>query len=375
VNGADQSFTAIFDGSTLNYPNDLPPISTEGWCFVEHNNALLVGGSFADMQSMKGVAQWNIDTWIATPYSVGNALPVVKMFSNNDTLIVSGSFTTPYPGLAMHDGTLWHPMGGMLNGMALDFATYDGSLYACGWFTLSGTTPLNRVARWTGSAWEDVGGGVNAIAYDMEVYNGELYVAGAFSTAGGLSVGGIAKWNGSSWSTLDNGSPLPGSQHIHALAVTSQGLYVGGYFTNLNGMPFQNVAIWNGTNWSDPGGLPDLDQSVYCIVEHLGHIYLGTGHSGLSNNYGLLWRDSGVGMEEPLQQQVFIGPNPVQHTLTVRSPNAPIRTLTLYDAQGRKLRSVTGSNTMPMADLAAGTYVLRTDLEKGVTTHRVVKDE
>lgn len=369
--------SAAYDGSSFSFPNELQS-NNYGTCFVEHNNALLLGGAVSDQQTINGVAQWNGSTWIATPYNVGNALPVAKLFSHGDTLYASGSFATPYPGLAMHDGTQWNPMGAGLNGLAMDFAFFDGSLYACGWMYSSGSTPLNCITRWTGSNWEDVGGGLgggsNNIAYDMEVYNGELYVVGNFSTAGGLLVDGIAKWNGANWSTLGSGSTTPQSEEIRALAVTSQGLYVGGYFASQDGQPFQNIAVWDGTAWSDPGGLPNPSHSVYSIAEYQGHIYLGTYNTSGTMDYGLLWRDSEVGIAEVPPQHVLVGPNPVQNTLTVTSMDAPVRALALYDAQGRLLRTTT-LTTLPMNDLAPGTYVLRTQLEEGVAVHCVVKEE
>ena len=60
------------------------------------------------------------------------------------------------------------------------FATYNGELYAGGYFTSAGGTPANNIAKWNGTNWSSVGTGINGYVYSLCVFNGELYAGGSF---------------------------------------------------------------------------------------------------------------------------------------------------------------------------------------------------
>ncbi len=49
----------------------------------------------------------------------------------------------------------------------------------------------------------------------MTSFNGELYAGGWFTSAGGITSNYIAKWNGSTWTSLGQGV----GRHVNALAV------------------------------------------------------------------------------------------------------------------------------------------------------------
>ena len=135
-------------------------------------------------------------------------------------------------------------------------ASYNGSLYAGGFFYSSGGVPTNNIARWDGANWLPLGQGVwgnpfysNSWVTSMAVYNGELHVAGGFGSAGSVTAKNIAKWNGSTWSAL---APIECGP-VSSLAVFNNDLYVLAYFPTLGPYPEPPIAKWNGSNWSTVG--------------------------------------------------------------------------------------------------------------------------
>lgn len=131
-------------------------------------------------------------------------------------------------------------------------ATYGGSVYIGGSFTVAGMVVAKGIAKWDGRNWSALGSGidagkVNALAVDA---------GGVFTTAGGVTAGNIAKWDGTSWSALGGGLEGP----VSSLTIDGRGnLYAGGFFANLTPPPnpwsssHTGVAKWDGSNWSALG--------------------------------------------------------------------------------------------------------------------------
>jgi len=68
-----------------------------------------------------------------------------------------------------------------------------------------------------------------------------------------------------------------------------------------------------------------------------------------------------------------IHPNPVANTLYVESPNNIVQSINLYDISGKLLKTVSDKNSIDVKDLYSGIYLARITTDKGVETHRIVK--
>lgn len=128
----------------------------------------------------------------------------------------------------------------------------NGTVYACGIFTLAGGV-ANTVylAKWDGAAWTPLGVGLNGAAYCMAVApNGDVYIGGTFTDivgGGGGTYNKIIMWDvsGSTWAAV--GAGLDGD--VDALAIDSVGdVYAGGDFGDLLGGGLANanfIAKWD----------------------------------------------------------------------------------------------------------------------------------
>ena len=82
--------------------------------------------------------------------------------------------------------------GGINGGNVLSLAVYNGELYAGGRFITAGGITVNNIAKWNGTNWSSVGSGIDPGYYNYHnvssliTYNGELYASGYFSIAGGV---------------------------------------------------------------------------------------------------------------------------------------------------------------------------------------------
>lgn len=355
-----------YDGNQFQYLSMPGFIGGGPECYLERqDNTLLLGGGFAgQFGSTFGVAQWDGDlTWEDSPYSVGNPLPVKAMLEYNGQLYVGGHFTDPALRIAVHNGTLYGPVGDGFNQEVNDLIVYNGALYAAGGFTMSGTTSLAHIAKWSGSAWVDVGGGVNNEILDLEVYNGELYASGRFSNAGGAPAFRLAKWNGTSWSTVGGGITTQFNAWPRALCATSAGLYVGGRMMTGGAVTLQGVGLWNGTNWINPGDLPSLYFEVTGIAEFQGMVYLATMDVSTTPLYtARLYRSSAaISVPELSRVRISVGPNPAYEQITLLGEPWVGTTYALMDVHGQIVGSGTYKDTIDIAELEPGTYYLRVD--------------
>ena len=75
------------------------------------------------------------------------------------------------------------------------------ALYAGGSYTSIGGVAANRIAKFDGKTWTPLGTGLsNAECYALGTYDGALYAAGYFDLAGDVpGTAKLARWNGSDW--------------------------------------------------------------------------------------------------------------------------------------------------------------------------------
>src|SRR5207253_2224941 len=88
------------------------------------------------------------------------------------------------------------------NQSIFDMVVFRNELYVGGLFTQGGGCAGNYIMKWDGSLWHDVGGGMDGTVWCLKVYNDNLYAGGPFTNAGGSTARGIARWDGVSWHPL-----------------------------------------------------------------------------------------------------------------------------------------------------------------------------
>jgi hypothetical protein len=200
--------------------------------------------------------------------------------------------------MARWNGFNWDSVGSGLTGgqnYVAALCVYNGKLYACGSFYSAEGLPANNIAVWDGSHWDTVStkglgycGGGTGWADAMAVYNGKLYVAGAFCSAGGITAENIACWDGSKWDSVSSGI----NDSVNALTVYNGKLYAGGIFTRAGYRTVSNIASWNGIAW-DTVGL-GTNGAVFALQAYKSDLYAGGGFSmagSITAKYIARWND------------------------------------------------------------------------------------
>ncbi|MGA1400914.1 MAG: hypothetical protein ACO38P_11080, partial [Phycisphaerales bacterium] len=119
----------------------------------------------------------------------------------------------------------------------------DGSglaLYAGGSYTSIGGIDANRIAKFDGKTLSPLGTGLsNAECYALGSYDGGLYAAGYFDLAGGVpGTAKLARWNGSDWESVGANLELFSNQLWDLTTFddgTGNALYISGNYTDIGG--------------------------------------------------------------------------------------------------------------------------------------------
>jgi hypothetical protein len=242
---------------------------------------LFVGGSFTMVanQQIRGIGRWNPTTRTWSPVAGGAFSQFTNYFvaaiqPHADSLFVGGSFATAgnvggTQNIARFNGSSWSSLGPALNGAVWSFASWNGTLFVGGGFTMAGAATVNGIASYDGKGYTPVGtgfgGGFAPGVFAMKVFDdgaGEkLYVGGRYSSIGGVN-GMVARWNGSAFEPVGSGILAGGTfADIEAMAVfdpdgpgpAPRALYVGGADLVVPGHPMCSVARWDGVSWQPVG--------------------------------------------------------------------------------------------------------------------------
>jgi len=196
---------------------------------------------------------------------------IVHDDGSGPALYAGGSYTAiggvPANRIAKFDGKTWSPLGtGLSNAECYALGSYDGNLYAAGYFDQAGgVSGTAKLARWNGTAWESLGANLALFSnqlWDLTTFDdgtGEaLYITGNFTGIGNSAADYVARYDGESFSPL--GGPIAGNVPLILFTShvfddgTGPALYVGGQaFTTAGGQPANRVAKWDGTEWSNVG--------------------------------------------------------------------------------------------------------------------------
>lgn len=259
---------------------DAPALLTSRVVDLDGAEVLVVGGTFNTIDNVNAnfIARWDGAQWL--PFGTGLNGTVRDLTVFDGQLIAVGAFTATADGsrtlnrVARWDGQSWQPFGSGVNGVVNGVEVYDAGngpeLVIGGQFTASGAASVRYAARWTGSSWQQIGGAIGAPVLAIRSFDGDLYASGFFFYPSSSTVPGgnyILRWDGSDWSPLGGGMNLRGT----TLEVYDDGngdaLYVGGVFNKVfNGFNASgqgdpatetvafNIAKWNGQQWSALGG-------------------------------------------------------------------------------------------------------------------------
>lgn len=217
------------------------------------------------------------------------------------------------------------------NGTVVDFESFQGDLYATGFFNQICGASTSYISRWTGTTWiptdiiltdpghslrqigdflyiaryeesvdsnwvyrfdganlEKFGEGVYLSTasgfselpniYDVIEFNGDIIACGEFDRVGNQAISSIMRWNGNQWEDMAGG--LTGNiantapvRFPHELLVHDGDLYVIGNFKNAGGIEVNGVAKWNGMEWAAMGA--GFNSTAYGIGVFNNEIYVG----------------------------------------------------------------------------------------------------
>lgn len=192
-------------------------------------------------------------------------------FGDGPALYAGGSFTAiggvPAARIARLGAGGWSALGsGLSNAECYALGSFQGSLYAAGYFDVAGGVPgTAKLARWDGRQWHSIGAQLELFSNQLwglttwDAGAGEnLYIAGNFQNIGGTGASYIARYDGTSFHALGT-TPIAGNvplivftSHVHDDG-SGEALYIGGRFTSVDGVPASRIARWNGTSWSSVG--------------------------------------------------------------------------------------------------------------------------
>jgi hypothetical protein len=215
--------------------------------------SLVAGGAFtqADEAAAPYVAYWDNVGW-NTFGSGGMNMPVYALTTHDGCVVAGGAFTqaggVPCSYVAkLCDGATWEPLGSGMNGGVRVLGEYNGDLIAGGSFTTAGGVTANRIARWDGTAWSALGSGAdvgtNGTVSALTVFDGHLIVGGFFSAAGGRAASNIAAWDGRDWRAMGSGT----DGAVTCFASESESLFVGGGFIHAGRKESFHIAKWVGS--------------------------------------------------------------------------------------------------------------------------------
>lgn len=302
------------------------------------DDGLVVTGTFslAGGVEANGLARWDGAQWHSMGsglrpggHRVGLALARVE-----DDLFVGGSFTyvddAPAVNLAVLRNGEWQPnVAARAQGLhteepndaairARALASFSGSLYAAGRFTLAGPSVVENIARWDGDQWQPLHGnsgvGLNGTVHDLLDFDGALWVAGKFTQAGGVDSPHIARWTGDAWQPFQPSLTLGGSgSSIGALATDGSELFVAGKFSSIDGVPANSVARWNGQTWIAMAEGLGPQGTASALEMHDGHLYLAGRISNDLAAPAVVMRWDGSQWAETEGQLGWLGPGNTVH--------------------------------------------------------------
>lgn len=236
-----------------------------------------------------------------------------------------------FPALILAQGFNEICPGETTNGTIVNFESFEGEIYATGFFSQICSETTNYVAKWNGSGWESagfsltdpghsftvsndtlfiaryeesidsnwvyyyhnqtlskLGEGVYLTSasgfsnlpniYDIAIFQNKIIACGEFDRVGNQSISGIMQWNGSQWTGLASGisGNIPATAPVmfpHQMVIHNDQLFVAGNFRLAGGVTVNGIAMWDGENWHALGD--GFNSTVYGIGIYNDQLYAG----------------------------------------------------------------------------------------------------
>ncbi len=216
--------------------------------------------------------RWSGSNWVTLDeqQSMCYLTSVRDLFSYNGKLFAAGWFfmrdDTSFTAVVEWDGTSYRKTGAEFGNTATVLATFNGDLIAGGEFVWAGDFGVNYISRYDGSTWHPLsdqfeGLGIQGTVNSVCAHDSLLVAGGYMFTAGQAAVRGIALFDGTKWSAMAGGCPsgLIGSSGTVADIVYFDGSFVAcaaeGFFVDQSGNRF-TIARWTGSDWERLGTNP-----------------------------------------------------------------------------------------------------------------------
>lgn len=170
-------------------------------CLVVYDGRLYAGGTFRSAGSVQAnnIAVWNDTTWSALGSGLGTSY---RGTIESIALYQGFLYATVFDGtdsIATWDGSSWTIFAGAnhpSNNVGIDvLSVFDNILIAGGAFDTIGGIASKGLAQWNGTIWSDFGGATSGFHVDaLNTYNGHLYAGGYFIYAGSTYTTNIAEY-------------------------------------------------------------------------------------------------------------------------------------------------------------------------------------
>lgn len=262
------------------------------YTMIEHNNQIIVGGSFTQAGGMSAnhIAVYDLGTGQWTPMgSLDNTVKTLAVYNNE--IYAGGTFTEL---LSKWNGTAWQDVNqGYLYGSEVrTLVVHDSSLVIGGSFELATGALRKNACSFDGAQIINMGFGTVTPVNDFEFYNGRLYAA--CDAIDGNDSCALAVFDNFDWQRVI----IPGATglnsffgtNIKSLATDGSYLICGGNFNCSSGMDFgsglmrfQQASSANPIDFNFTPMLT-LDSSVNAIDIKNNLVYFG---GDFVNNLGL----------------------------------------------------------------------------------------
>jgi len=97
----------------------------------------------------------------------------------------------------------------------------------------------------------------------------------------------------------------------------------------------------------------------------------------VSTSDGIVWykNENYLGMEDVNTFEFTLTPNPTKGVVSINTPNALIKSLSIYDVLGQLVLTQNNSkNTLDISFLSSGLYLIKIETDNGVAVKKVVKE-
>ncbi len=236
----------------------------------------------------------------------------------------------------------------------------------------------------------------NPLVTDLESFNGDLYAIGWYSSIGGISVKNFAKYNGVNWSNIIMPygfwtSAYHSSAAIsnNTLKVENNNLFVSARYSSMEAHDFDPSPLYkfDGTAWSNVGLNYTIDGGGNTSIIYQGEIYSGGQFWNLAANVGnpiitnydvscFIKIDPNLsGLNVITNDDFSISPNPTSHSITIKGETNMNQNFKIFDQMGREVfkGKLTGAETeVNLSALSKGMYTLK--IEGDYQPAQIVKE-